>query len=88
MKVDSPPQAGFVSGSEHLLAELEILDLALRRQVLRLRAANQLTEDEYRGLYIADAQVDALIRWHAGASEMTRGSSTAWGAVTTFLCGG
>jgi SpoVK/Ycf46/Vps4 family AAA+-type ATPase len=52
---------GFVSGREHLLAELKRLDLMLQRQVIRLRAANLLTEDDFRGLYIPDAQVDSLL---------------------------
>ena len=54
----APP---FSSAIEHLFAELEVVDVALRRQVLRLRATNQLTDDEFRGLYIPDAQVDALL---------------------------
>jgi SpoVK/Ycf46/Vps4 family AAA+-type ATPase len=54
---------------EHLLAELQILDLLLQRQVMRLRAANLLTEDGMRGLYIPDTQVDELLsqpvhHWH------------------------
>jgi SpoVK/Ycf46/Vps4 family AAA+-type ATPase len=51
----------FSDGSEHLFAELKVIDLLLQRQVTRLRAANLLTEDEMRGLYISDAQVDALL---------------------------
>jgi hypothetical protein len=46
----------------HLRAELALLDLLLERHVLRLRAAQLLDENDFRGLYIADAQVDALLR--------------------------
>ncbi len=46
---------------EHLLAELGRLDLMLQRQVRRLRAAHLLNEDPYRGLYIPDTHVDALL---------------------------
>jgi hypothetical protein len=53
--------AGFTDGVEHLLAELLWLDLLLQQQVIRLRAANLITEDELRGLYIPDAQADALL---------------------------
>jgi SpoVK/Ycf46/Vps4 family AAA+-type ATPase len=53
--------AAFANSSEHLLAELGRLELMLQRQVLWLRAAHLLTEDEYRGLYIPDVQVDALL---------------------------
>jgi AAA+ superfamily predicted ATPase len=52
---------GFASGMGHLLAELQRLDCMLQRQVLRLRAANLITEDQWRGLYIPDAQVDVLL---------------------------
>ena len=37
------------------------LDLRLHREILRLRLSYQLSLDEFRGLYISDAQVDALI---------------------------
>jgi hypothetical protein len=41
---------------------LRWLDLLLERQVLRLRARRQLVENEYRGYYIPDEQVDALLQ--------------------------
>jgi AAA+ superfamily predicted ATPase len=53
--------SAFASAAEHVLAELERLELVVRRRVLRLRAASLLTDDEFRGLYIADAYVDALL---------------------------
>ena len=34
----------------------------IRREILRLRARHQLSLDEFRGLYISDEQVDALVR--------------------------
>jgi SpoVK/Ycf46/Vps4 family AAA+-type ATPase len=46
---------------EHLLAQFGRLELLLRREVMRLRAANLLTQDEFRGLYIPDPVVDALL---------------------------
>ena len=46
---------------EHLYAELRRLDLLLHRQILRLRAAYNLSLDEFRGLYISDEQVDRLV---------------------------
>ena len=53
----------------HLLAELARLELVVRRQVVRLRAANLLTEDEFRGLYIADEQIDALLGGSANDAD-------------------
>jgi len=43
------------------------LGAALAREVLRLRARYQLSLDEFRGLYISDEQVDALL---AGAGAL------------------
>jgi hypothetical protein len=38
----------FTNGGEHLLAELERLRWLLRAEVLRMRAANLLTENQFR----------------------------------------
>jgi AAA+ superfamily predicted ATPase len=65
-----PPAAKTVlsSGHELLQAELRWLDLVLARQVARLRAQRSLRVDEFRGLYVSDMQVDALLRT-AGESK-------------------
>src|SRR5262245_13621121 len=52
----------FAEPSEHLMAELRLLDLRLELQVLRLQAANLFNPDQFRGLYISDDQVDAILR--------------------------
>jgi hypothetical protein len=44
------------------LAECRWLDLLAEREVLRLRARYELSQDELRGFYISDAQVDHLLR--------------------------
>jgi ATP-dependent 26S proteasome regulatory subunit len=59
--VDALAGLPFRSAAEHLLAELECLKLLLHRQVLRLRAASLLREDQFRGLYISDEEVDAIL---------------------------
>lgn len=51
----------FESSHDLVQAELKRLDLLIHRQILRLRAVYQLSLDEFRGLYISDEQVDALI---------------------------
>ncbi len=56
-----PAHEPFQSPADHLFAELERLKLLLQRQVLRLRAAHLLREDQFRGLYISDEEVDALL---------------------------
>src|SRR5207244_2376488 len=54
--------APFADARAHLDAELALLDLRLRRQIMRLRAARLLTEDQFRGLYIPDDQADAILQ--------------------------
>src|SRR5947209_4274899 len=52
----------FTDSAEHLLAELELLRLLLQHEVLRLRASGFLTDDRFRGLYVSDEHVDAVLR--------------------------
>lgn len=52
----------FASAAEHVAAELEWLRLLLHRETLRLKASNLLAADPFRGLYLADEQVDAILR--------------------------
>jgi ATP-dependent 26S proteasome regulatory subunit len=61
--------SAFASAAEHVLAELDRLELVVRRRVLRLRAARLITDDEFRGLYIADAHIDALLGGVAPAAD-------------------
>jgi len=52
----------FENSLEHLLAELERIDLRLRLQVLRMRErCSQPGGDEFRGLYISEEEIDALV---------------------------
>jgi predicted AAA+ superfamily ATPase len=56
----------FTSPIEHIAAELEWLRLLLHRETLRLKAANLLAADPFRGLYLADEHVDAILRnWNS-----------------------
>jgi len=64
--VPKPHPRPFAAAADQLGFELGRLEVMLERQVLRLRAANLLTEDPFRGLYVADAQVDALLRSGVG----------------------
>ncbi len=56
-----PTEAYFTHPVTHLQAEMQWLDLLLHREILRLRARYQLSFDEFRGLYVSDEQVDALV---------------------------
>jgi hypothetical protein len=53
-----------------LAPELARLDHLLHREILRLRAAYELSLDEFRGLYISDEQVDALLLARARTAEL------------------
>ena len=46
---------------QHLQAELARVDVLIRRQVRRWRMAGQDPTDTFRGLYVADAEVDDLL---------------------------
>jgi Cdc6-like AAA superfamily ATPase len=54
-------QSGEQLAAEHLERECRWIDLLLHRQVLRTRALRDQAPDRFRGLYIADAQVDELL---------------------------
>src|SRR5690349_871017 len=58
--------------TEHLERECQWIDLLLQRQVVRLRALRDAAPDRFRGLYIADAEVDELLEGDdpAGADEV------------------
>src|SRR4051812_1995930 len=58
------------SGSQ-LSVQLQRLDILLHREILRLRARYQLSLDEFRGLYISDEQVAALIDQALGNQSST-----------------
>jgi hypothetical protein len=45
---------------EHLLAELDRVELLLRRRALALRDGGLVTESEFRGLFVADEHVDRV----------------------------
>jgi hypothetical protein len=61
------------SAADRLRADLKWLDLLIHREILRLRAVYQLSLDEFRGLYVSDKQVDALVReTNSGAVDLSR----------------
>lgn len=63
----------FTSPLHHLTHDLQRLDLLLHREILRLRAAYHLSLDEFRGLYISDAQVDELVAQMEGGEGPSPG---------------
>jgi DNA polymerase III delta prime subunit len=51
----------FRNAAEYVLAELERLALLVHAEVLRMRAARVLNEDNFRGLYLSEEQIDAIL---------------------------
>ncbi|MFZ0548662.1 MAG: ATP-binding protein, partial [Candidatus Promineifilaceae bacterium] len=60
--------APFKDGLEQILTGLAYIDLRIRWAVVRARAHGLNPEDEIRGLYVSDAQVDALLGYELGHS--------------------
>ena len=50
---------------DHILAELERIDLLIQSQVYRARHNHQ-TDSEFQGLYITESEIDALLTQPAG----------------------
>jgi ATPase family associated with various cellular activities (AAA) len=46
------------AAAEHLLAELDRIELLLRRRAILLRDRGLVTESEFRGLYVGDEHID------------------------------
>jgi adenylate kinase family enzyme len=68
----------FAGASEHLLAELERLRYIVHAEVLRLRAANLLTENQFRGLYVSDEQIDAVLNAAPAPTAPSNSADSAW----------
>jgi ATPase family associated with various cellular activities (AAA) len=55
----------FASSLQHLLAELERIDLLIAAEVARARRLH-MDDEQFRGLYISETEVDLLLRQPAG----------------------
>jgi hypothetical protein len=56
---------GFADSSQHLLAELERIDLLIQDQVAQVRRL-QIDDEQFRGLYISEQELDALLKQPIG----------------------
>src|SRR5262245_35259557 len=61
----------YATSAEHVLAELERIDLLLRLQFLRARQLKP-GDDPFQGLYISDGEVEALMAQPAGLPGWAR----------------
>ena len=57
--VSKPDEGVFADSRQHLLAEIERIDLLIEAQVARARQIHR--NDEFQGLYISEQEVDALV---------------------------
>src|SRR5215813_6953346 len=57
--------SAFASSLEHLLAELERIDLLIAAEIARARRLHA-GDEQFRGLYISEAEVDLLLRQPVG----------------------
>src|SRR5215472_13220980 len=77
----------YYSGSmEHILAELERVDLMIQAQVHRARERHRVDE-QFQGLVISEQEVDELLARPAGQPHFARSSPEGWAAVQDALAG-
>jgi AAA+ superfamily predicted ATPase len=65
----------FSNSAQHILAELERIDLLIRAQVARARQI-QKVDTEFQGLYIPEAEVDALLEESVGLPRWATAPAT------------
>jgi len=67
---------GYQDSLEHLLAELERIELMLRLQVLKMRSQYDHSADqEFRGLYISEEDIDDILTTTASFRKTTSSSN-------------
>ena len=75
----------FATSIEHLLAELERVDLMIRARVAQVRQA-QTDDEHFRGLYISEQEVDELLRKPLGVPQwLSAGNPGRWDAIAEAL---
>src|SRR5262245_52443516 len=62
---DATTTEAFASSLHHLLAELERIDLLIAAEVARARRLHA-GDEQFRGLYISEDEIDALLKQPAG----------------------
>lgn len=80
----------FADSQAHLLAGLAVVDLRVKWAVVRARTNGLNPQDEFRGLYISDDQVDQLLGydigqhlWSAANGHGPNGHGRAWPDLIT-----
>ncbi|MDD5462503.1 MAG: hypothetical protein PHG00_12850 [Methylococcales bacterium] len=65
----------FINSTDHLLAELERIDLLIQAQVVRVRQLH-VNDEQFRGLYISEQELDALLKQPIGRPRWFQAEST------------
>ena len=65
----------FTNSTEHLLAELERVDLLIQAQVARARQLH-VDDEQFRGLYISEQELDALLKQPIGRPRWYQANSS------------
>jgi len=65
----------FTHSTEHLLAELERVDLLIHAQVARARQLH-VDDEQFRGLYISEQELDALLKQPIGRPRWYQANSS------------
>ena len=77
--------SAFSSSTEHLLAELERIDLLIRARIAHLRRA-QIEDEHFRGLYISEQEVDELLGKPLGVPQwMSATEPGRWADIDSSL---
>lgn len=75
----------FETSADHLLAELERIDLLIRARIATLRRT-QAEDEHFRGLYISEQEVDDLLGRPLGRPQwLAAGASGRWAEVNAGL---
>ncbi len=74
----------FADSLEHLLGELERIDLLVRGEVARFRHVAQ-ADEQFRGLYISEQEVNALLQRPIGRPGWSAGEENAAGEFQATL---
>jgi len=74
MKATAVTLIPYADSQSHLLAGLAVLDLRVQWAITRARAGGLQPDDDFRGLYISDAQADALLNQGIGGHIWANGN--------------
>jgi hypothetical protein len=74
----------YANSFEHLLAELERIDLLIQAQVSRARRSHK-TDEQFQGLVISEQEVDELLARPVGAPRFASSGSERWEQVQDVL---